>query len=680
MLNMIRMELFRMFKTKSLYVIWTIFAVLMIVTTALTAGEMDAYSLEPEAVEKMLETRKKKKSNNRRWKYASVAAAACVCLVVGAVGYTNMNAGKNERPGTVTEGRSEEDQGKIALAKNYDEIKKYLKENEKRAKGQNGFGRADAAYMTDGAMAESSVAESTKDMAGADYSDTNIRQEGVGEADTVKTDGKNLYILNDQTVEIVDVSQAEMKDLASIEIDENCFIREVFVSDGRLVILYTESKCEEGKKAEDGIYKDYTCAAVYDVTDPANPREAGVISQSGQYHTMRVKDGYVYLVSDFYTYYDSSVSNESDYIPQIQGSLLRAEDIYMPQGTTGSQYTVISAFALSDPTEKLQTKAIFGNAGMCYVSENNIYITEGYYGKSETENIQTSIRKIAYDKGTLDAVGQTKIDGVLNDSFSIDEYNGYLRIAATVIPSDYNNRIMPVPYVEEGGSDVIVEDEVAVDNASIETNALYVLDENLEMTGSIQNLAKEETIHSARFMGDIGYFVTFKQIDPLFSVDLSDPSNPKIIGELKIPGFSDYLHPYGDGKLLGIGLSVDEEGMTTEGVKLSMFDISDPANVKEMSTYVLENVLSTDAGYNYKAVFADAEKNLFGFMAYGDSIEYKMFTYDEAEGFKEVFSKDIVNYGNVRGLYIGETFYLVAGNTVESFTLNGFEKIDDLVL
>ena len=120
--------------------------------------------------------------------------------------------------------------------------------------------------------------------------------------------------------------------------------------------------------------------------------------------------------------------------------------------------------------------------------------------------------------------------------------------------------------------------------------------------------------------------------------------------------------------------------MTTEGVKLSMFDISDPANVKEMSTYVLENVLSTDAGYNYKAVFADAEKNLFGFTAYGDSIEYKMFTYDEAEGFKEVFSKDIVNYGNVRGLYIGETFYLVAGNTVESFTLNGFEKIDDLVL
>ena len=96
-----------------------------------------------------------------------------------------------------------------------------------------------------------------------------------------------------------------------------------------------------------------------------------------------------------------------------------------------------------------------------------------------------------------------KIDGVLNDSFSIDEYNGYLRIAATVIPSDYNNRIMPVPYVEEGGSDVIVEDEVAVDNASIETNALYVLDENLEMTGSIQNLDEDGNNPFSEFYGEI---------------------------------------------------------------------------------------------------------------------------------------------------------------------------------
>jgi len=633
-------------------------------------------SLEPEAVEKMLETRKKKKSKSYRWKHVSAAAAACVCLVVGAVGYGNMHEGKSDRSETAADGKMDEKQnpGKIPLAKNYDEIKTYLKENEKQAKERNVFGGTGDAYMKDKAMFESDTGATS----GGNYSDTNVRQEGVAEADTVKTDGKNLYILSNQTVKIVDASQAEMKELASITLNENCYISEIFVSDHRLVLLYGESRYEDEETESGGNYKEYTCAAVYDVTDPSNPKEAGVISQSGQYHTMREKDGYVYLISDFYTYYDSSVSTENDYIPQVQGDLLRAEDIYMPQGTIGSQYTVVSAFALSDPTVKLQTKAIFGNAGMCYVSENNIYITEECYGKNDSEKIRTSIRKIAYGNGTLDAVAQTKIDGVLNDSFSIDEYNGYLRIVATVLPNTYNDQIMPIPY--KGAEGNAVEDSAAANSEAVETNALYVLDENLEMTGSIQNLAKEETIHSARFMGDIVYFVTFKQIDPLFSADLSDPAAPKIIGELKIPGFSDYLHPYGEGKLLGIGMSVDEDGMTTEGVKLSMFDISDPVNVKETATFVLENVLSTDAGYNYKAVFADAEKNLFGFAAYGDSIEYKMFSYDEAEGFKEVFSKEIINYGNVRGLYIEDTFYLVAGNTVESFAMNGFQKIDDIVL
>ena len=106
----------------------------------------------------------------------------------------------------------------------------------------------------------------------------------------------------------------------------------------------------------------------------------------------------------------------------------------------------------------------------------------------------------------------------------------------------------------------------------------------------------------------MGYFVTFRQIDPLFSVDLSDPENPKVIGELKIPGFSEYLHPYGDGRLLGIGMAVDEEAITTDGVKLSMFDISDPTDVQEMTIYVIENTYGTDVASNYKAAFVDTEK------------------------------------------------------------------------
>ena len=162
-------------------------------------------------------------------------------------------------------------------------------------------------------------------------------------------------------------------------------------------------------------------------------------------------------------------------------------------------------------------------------------------------------------------------------------------------------------------------------------------------------------------------------------MDLSDPENPKITGELKIPGFSEYLHPYGEGLLLGIGMDVDENGMTTEGVKLSMFDISDPSSVQEVCTHVIENMYGTDV-YNYKAVFVDVEKNLFGFAAYGDSMKYYMFSYDKSDGFREVFSRTLSGYGDIRGLYVNDTFYLVAGNTVQSFTMNGFEKIDDIVL
>ena len=196
----------------------------------------------------------------------------------------------------------------------------------------------------------------------------------------------------------------------------------------------------------------------------------------------------------------------------------------------------------------------------------------------------------------------------------------------------------------------------------------------------IEDIAKDEQVYSARFIGKTGYVVTYKQTDPLFSIDLSDPKNPQIIGELKIPGFSEYLHPYGDGKLLGIGMDVSEDGFTTEGVKLSMFNVTDPSNVTEENKYTIEESYGTDVGYNYKGVFVDVQKNLFGFVTYHDGVTYQLYTYDEAEGFKEVMSRQLSGYEGSRGLYIGDVFYLVSGNMIESYSMNGFEKMDDIVL
>ena len=174
--------------------------------------------------------------------------------------------------------------------------------------------------------------------------------------------------------------------------------------------------------------------------------------------------------------------------------------------------------------------------------------------------------------------------------------------------------------------------------------------------------------------------MTYRQTDPLFSVDLSDPSKPQIIGELKIPGFSEYLHPFGEGKLLGIGMDVDETGTVTNGVKLSMFDISDASDVKEVQKYVLEDMYSTDVAYNYKAALISEELNLIGFTAYGQRQTFYMFSYDNEKGFTMRFSRELSGYGEARGIYSDSRFYLVAGNTVEVYTLDTFDKIDDIVL
>ena len=162
----------------------------------------------------------------------------------------------------------------------------------------------------------------------------------------------------------------------------------------------------------------------------------------------------------------------------------------------------------------------------------------------------TEIAKFHYKDGRITGVAAGSVKGYLNDSFSLNEYDGTLRVVST--------------YYDEMWE---------------EWNALYILDEKLQQLSAIEDLAQGETIRSARFFGTTGYFVTFRQTDPLFSVDLSDPENPKVLGELKISGFSSYLHFYGENLLLGIGYEADENTGSTTGLKLSMFDISDPADL-----------------------------------------------------------------------------------------------------
>lgn len=623
-------------------------------------------SLEPEQMMKQIEAKAKKKKTSYYRRFA-IAAASCALIigigVAGMGGLFGRNSNQSQKP---TGSGSQEllQVASIDTAKDYQEIYQLFEEEQKsRSREDGGFlsTRADTA-KSETAVSESASMEGVAPQDGAQYSDTNIREEGVGEADVVKTDGKYLYVLNYPKLDIVDISKERMEQVSSMNLPEEGWLGELYVKGDRLVAVYTISEPSDGEEnalereapsagvavdMEPYRYRDVTIAETFDISDPQNPKSIGKIKQSGYYHTSRFVGDAVYVMSHYAPETQILREDAQTYVPMIQGELLDSANIYMPVIGRAQRYTVISSFSLQDPKTVTDKKAVLGGTDLSYVSQGNIYVTEVDYGTNGDEENYTCIRKISYKNGKLKGVGQTKIEGLLNDSFSLDEYKGNLRLVTTLQNS----------------------------------NSLLILDKNLKVLSKIENLAKEEQVYSARFMGDTGYFVTFKQMDPLFSVDLKDPKNPKILGELKIPGFSEYLHPYGEGKLLGIGMDADETGMTTDGVKLSMFDISNPADVKEQQKYVIPNTYSTDVAYNYKAAFVQPEKNLIGFVAYGEGIQYHVFTYDPEQGFQPVFVRDMMGLPtDVRAFYVGDKFLLVAGNVLESYHLDTFEKLDDLVL
>lgn len=656
--------------------------------------------LKPECICQMLEEKEQsqkriKKIKKRTWT-ACALAAACVAVVSLAVwkmpgmnrylpdvGNTGMTAAGDADGGS---------KNKIACAKDYTQVYEYVKAYQKsigmtegypetaiyddeelyveqEAKSSNADRSAASAQETGelnmAADTGAGETEALADLASADdvsggYSETNVRQEGVDEADIVKTDGRYLYVLEDNSKEIavVDTEGEKMEKAASISVEDrgdNCSIFEFYViPDKKKLALIcgnvdSQFMLDRYPNYPDSGVQESTVVITYDIKDPRHPSEEGDVSQSGNYHSSRMADGYLYLFSEWGPNMADHMEPR-DYIPMINGENMKAEDICLPPGREAYRYEVVTAIDLDNPQDVKDSIGLFSKGGQIYVSNENIYYYEMEWEYSGTvSNCVTTVRKVSYKDGELKAKVQGEFKGYLNDSFSIDEYKGNLRVVTT-----------------EG-----------------ETNSVYVLDKDLKKTGSIEGLAEDERVYSARFMGDVGYFVTFRETDPLFSVDLSDPKNPKIVGELKIPGFSDYLHFYGENRLLGIGMNVDEGTQSTDGVKLSMFDISDKTDVKEMNTYVLDNVYNADVSYDYKAALIDPDRNIIGFS--GDSMggqKYFLFEYDTEKGFICNMEEEINGNGMrvARGVYIEDILYVVQGNVIEAYGLRDYKKVDDLIL
>ena len=599
--------------------------------------------LRPSAVEEQI-MKRQKRERRKRYRYALAAAA---CLGILGIAYIQTNEGntpRNKIISPIVEKVHKSD--KLQMANSYEEIYQLVK-----GPGQR-YGHEIALEEEAKGTPEASV-ENSKNTESS-YSKTNTRTENVDEGDIVKTDGRYLYVVKEEGngIGIVDTEGNKLEQITEITLEGEFCISEIYVENSYLIILGTES--EEIYPAGDAIYRteyEYavesvcdTKSIVYDISDKRQPKEIGKCLQSGGYSTSRLNNGYLYVFSQ-YSVNNPEEERKEQYIPCVNEELLSLDKICMPDTESARNYTVITAIDIQNPSETTDSIGILSDQGLCYASAENIYLYETIW--EEDGGRTTEIRKFSYGEGKLTGVAKTRVNGYLNDSFSIDEYNGYLRLVTKVD----------------------------------RTNAVYVLDEKLEETGKIENLAKDERIYSARFMGDIGYFVTYRETDPLFSVDLSDPANPKIIGELKIPGFSEYLHPYGDGLLLGIGMEDDGNDEKDRRVKLSMFDISDPSNVKEIDKIVLKDSYYSTAFEDYKSVLADAEKNLIGFFTYGERETYHIYGYDRVHGFTCKMQETTGKYAwHVRGVYLQDTFYLIDGNQIESYRLADFEKVDDLIL
>lgn len=668
--------------------------------------------LEPENMKEKLKEAKIKK-NGLNWMKPLAVAACFVILVSGgifteqfsrnAVDTSAIKSVENNGPeAEEVEEKPETDRKKIYASSKefYDEIYEFFDENREALysfsySDMEGMVVEEVASDAATGTVSTGMSQSKNDRGEAeysglseDYAQTNVQVEFVDEGDIIKNDGRYLYQLitdEKQQIQIIDTSDG-LKEAAVI--DDFSGISEFYVSGNTLVVIESLwATVETSKVSSDGAEYCYDLAYggnafsyihFYDITDRANPKKLHKFTLNGDYKTSRISDGYLYFLCGYSTAEPESRDDLDAYIPVVEGEVLGEDSIYLPEESEATDYLMIVSVDLFRPTEIVDKMAVISNGNNYYVSDNSIYVLDSMEGELSEGIVcdKTNIMRFSYDRGIIEHEADGTINGRVLDQFAMDEHEGFFRVITTVSP-----------YEAESIVDDILNKFVGyhVKEWLPESNSVYVLSKDLEVAGKIENLAEDELVYSARFMGDTGYFVTFRQTDPLFSVDFSNPYKPEILGELKISGFSEYLHFYDETLLLGIGYEADEETGRTLGIKLSMFDVSNPKDVKEINKLVLDEYDYSDAFYNHNAVLVSVTKNIIGFTADGYGSEYvrdyNVFSYDE-NGFTKKYSLDCTpeNYHyEARGTYINDTFYLLKQSEgVGAYDINTGELREEL--
>lgn len=626
--------------------------------------------------------------------------------------------------------------------------------------------RAQEALPRERAMAAPKAA--VTDQAVDEHSLTNVQVEGVDEADIVKTDGKYLYALTGGKIVIIGAYPPEKAQLLStVEFPGSPI--ELFIAGDRMVVFGTADGSGE-----------FT-AVIYDIADREKPVLEKTITSPAQYVTSRLIGDYAYVILNADVYDPRGSENGKPALPRIsldgQKRVVPPTRIhYFDIPDSYYRYTMILSVNIKDRSYRVAEKTFLTGASQnVFASQKNIYLTSSKapdilsytdrlfdqiipllrtepvkplravpgsaadaasmlnelesriddylsgLSTDEAERVKTKIRSAfqkwqesmaqeaarAYNTTVIHRLtlsgnritysGKGEVAGHVLNQFSMDEHGGYFRIATTT----------------EGFS---------FTGPSTSRNNIYVLDENMKVVGKLLGLAAGERIYSVRFMGDRCYLVTFRRVDPLFAVDLKDPRNPKVLGELKITGYSDYLHPYDERYLIGIGKEVNEGPVPAPvperapmivpprpqretGIKIALFDVADPTRPKEAAKYVIEGQsVDSIALHNHKAVLFSKAKNLlaipvssyppYRIMADEKTVYYipkeEAYVFNispggiQLKGTLEHSTLDPDKTGHAvpvkRCLYIGNVLYTVSDEMVKMHSLSDLSEINQIPL
>lgn len=511
-----------------------------------------------------------------------------------------------------------------------------------------------------------------------DFSQTNEQVEGVNESDIVKTDGRFIYVVSGKSLRVYDSNNGrpELTDEIAIkpngETGEIIQLNELYIHDGKLIVHGIKSILDNWiRPLPDGAigrgilpyYPEKNCvyAAVYSVSSQGKLKLDRELELEGSLLSSRKKDENLYLIVNR-SVYNYGVIKEPIF-PLIRDSAkdsamteLPLDKIMYFPGRPSDNYLIIAALNVEKPEEPANIEALLGGGKVVYMSQNALYVAAR--DNITTLGTITNIAKFNINGTKFGFAGGGMVDGSILNQFSMDEYEENLRIATT-------NR------------------------QKQDTNSVYILDKDLNEKGKIENLAPGEKIYSVRFIGDYGYIVTFRQIDPLFVLNLSDPSNPKVTGELKVPGFSSYLHPITDKVLLGIGRDVVEETGTQKGIKLSMFDVSDEGKPKEMNTLILGSTGSyAEVLDNHKALMLNLKDDMIAFdvslreetdkfvqKSFNGAAVIEVKPDGNLEVLKLISNDGIYGTYAKRIIYIGEKLYYILDDTIRAFDMNNFTEI-----